>query len=340
MESIAALPPLQPRVYAPSETRELAALTCREAGLGLGSLEECQFEGGEFKLRPLESVRNRIAYVFQTLAGSATTPVSDRLVRLLFLLSVLRDAGASERIAVIPYLAYARQERRAQLRDPVNTRYVAQLLEAAGADRVITLDVHDPAALDNAFRIPTDHLSALPMMANHFATRFGTENLVVISPDVGGIKRAQVFQELLESQIGREVELAFIEKRRASGAVSTGRVVGDIEGRRALIIDDLCATGGTCVRAADRCREAGAVGVHVAVTHVPCAAGLGALAASQAITDIVATDSVSASLHSTPLLERKLTTLSVAQLFGHALQRLQSGEPLGPLLSRWPVSTE
>ncbi len=133
---------LDPRFYALTESLDLGKATCQEAGLELSALEERRFEGGEFKLRPLASVRGRPAF--------------------LFLLNGLRDAGASQRIAIIPYLAYARKDRRTQLRDPVNTRYVAQLLEASGADRVIALDIHNPAALDNAFRIPVDHLTALP----------------------------------------------------------------------------------------------------------------------------------------------------------------------------------
>lgn len=331
---------LAPRFYTLSEARDLGAACCREAGLEPALLEERLFEGGEFKLRPLESVRSRPAYVFQSLAGSQALSPADRLVRLLFLLNCLRDAGASQRVAMIPYLAYARKERRTQLRDPVNTRYVAQLIEASGADRLMALDVHNPAALDNAFRIPVDHLTALPMMAHHYATRLGTTDLVVVSPDVGGVKRAQIFQELLEARTGRPVELAFLEKRRAAGVVSSGRLVGETAGRHALIIDDLCATGGTLIRAAERCREAGATAVHVAVTHAPLPAGLEALSNITSITDVLVTDSSGTPYQHSPALMRKLTTLSVAALFGQAVRRIEAGQPIAPLLGRWPVSPD
>ena len=156
---------------------------------------------GEFKLRPLVSVRDRTVFVVQSLAGSADAPVAQRLIRLLFLLFGLRDAGASRLIALVPYLSFARKDMRTQPRDPVTTRHVAQLLESAGVDRLVALDVHNSAALDNAFRIPVDHLSAIPMFVRHFAEHMPAGEIAVASPDVGGIKRVQFFRELLQSEL-------------------------------------------------------------------------------------------------------------------------------------------
>ena len=171
-------------------------------------------------------MRGRTAFVYQSLAGTDEMPAAERIIRLLFLLGNLRDAGAERRIAVVPYLAYARKDRRTTTRDPVYTRYIAELLEAVGTDRLIALDVHSPPALDNAFRIPVDHLSAVPMMADHFARRFGDADIVVVSPDVGGVKRVQLFKELLDRRLGRGVDVVFIEKRRSGGVVSGGTIVG------------------------------------------------------------------------------------------------------------------
>lgn len=328
-------------VFCLSESAALGTAVGEVAGLPLAALEERRFDAGEFKLRPLESVRGRTAYVLQSLAGTPEAPVADRLLRLLFLLQGLRDAGAARRVALIPYLAFARKDRRTQVRDPVNSRYIAELLEAAGVDAVMTLDVHNPAALDNAFRVPVDHLSALPMMADHFARRVGSEALVVVSPDIGGVKRAQLFREMLETRVGRSVDMAFLEKRRALGVVSGSALVGDVAGSSVIVIDDLCATGGTLIRAAQTCRAARAGAVHVAVTHAPLAAGLGAVLEADAIASMVTTDStLVAKANAGAAAAGKLTTLSVAPLFGLALRRMLAGQSVAPLLARWPLRPE
>jgi ribose-phosphate pyrophosphokinase len=323
-----------PCLIAPGESRALAGAIAAETALPLIPLEERRFEGGELKLRPLESVRSRTVFVLQSLAGTAEAPVCERLVRLLFLLQLLRDGGAAATIAVLPYLAFARKDRRTQLRDPVTSRYVAQLIEAAGVTQLVGLDVHNPAAFDNAFRVPTVHLTAMPMMVDHFARQMTGSGLAVVSPDVGGIKRAQLFRERLAARIGGEVELAFVEKRRAQGVVATGLLAGEVAGRAAVVLDDLCATGGTLIRAAQACRRAGARSVHAAVTHMPLAAGLDALLAADAISNIVATDSVGIGFpaaHSGAAAGR-LIVLPIAPLIAQVIRRMIAGEPLAPLL--------
>lgn len=334
-----------------SESRDLAAAVARAAGVPLIALEERRFEGGEFKLRPLESVRGRTVFVLQCLAGTDETPLCERLVRLLFLLQGLRDVGATATVALLPYLAFARKDRRTQPRDPVTSRYAAQLLEASGAARVVALDAHNPAAFDNAFRVPTVHLTALPMMADHFTHTIAeaadtggaalprSAGVTIVSPDVGGIKRAQLFREQLAGRTGLAVDLAFIEKRRAKGVVTTGVLAGEVAGRTVIALDDLCATGGTLIRAAEACRLLGAAAVHVAVTHAPLAEGLDALLAADQISRIVVTDSVGIAFPTArfPVAAAgKLVTLSIAPLFGEAVRRMIAGEPLSPLLERWP----
>lgn len=330
------------RLVALTESRALATAVAREAGLALLPIEERAFEDGEFKIRPLESVRGRTLFVLQSLAGSASVPVCERLVRLLWLLHVLRDGGAASTIALLPYLAFARKERRTQLRDPVATRYLAEQLEASGLGGALGLDVHDPAAFDNSFRIPTVHLTALPMMARHLAATFANAEVAVVSPDVGGIKRAQLFRERLAAELGRDVELAFVTKRRAKDVVTGGALAGDVAGRIAVVVDDLCATGGTLIRAAQACQRAGARTVHVAVTHTPMRGGIEAVLATEAISGMLVTDSVAADVPAgaSAVASGKLVTLPVAPLFGEAVRRMVAGAPLASLLQRWPPSLE
>jgi ribose-phosphate pyrophosphokinase len=335
--SIASTGDLEPGFYALSDSLELGKATAQEAGIELSALEEQHFESGEFKIRPLMTVRDRPAYVLQTLAGSLTRSTADRLLRLLFLLAALGDAGANQRVAVIPYLAYAREDRRVEPSDPVITRYVAQLLEASGATHVVVLDVHNASALDNAFRIKTDHLTAIPMMADHVATRFGATDLTVVSPDIGGLPRAHLFHEVLEGRLGRPVKMAFVEKRRISGEACTGRFVGEADAQHAVIVDDICGTGATLVHAAERCRGAGAKHVHVAVTHTPYPAGLKAVLACRAVTGVVSTDSAGTKFELTRAEQGKLLTLPVAPLLGQAIDRMVKGQSIAPLLTCWPV---
>jgi ribose-phosphate pyrophosphokinase len=328
---------LAPVLCALRESQELALQISRSTGLERVPIEERPFEEGEFKLRPLESVRDRTVFVVHSLAGSRDLPVALRLIRLLFLLFGLRDAGAAKRIALIPYLTFARKDRRTQVRDPVNTRYIAELLESTAVDRVVALDVHNPAAFDNAFRIPTDHLSCAPMFVDHFATRFAGQSLAVASPDVGGVKRAQRFRELLEKRVQHPVELAFIEKRRALGSVETGRAVGDVKDRHAIVLDDLCATGGTLIRAADVLRAAGAASVSVAFTHAPNERGLEALTQAPAISHIVVSDSVGSDSHLASFSSHAAVhILSIAPLLAQVVMRIVEGVPLASLLSDWP----
>jgi ribose-phosphate pyrophosphokinase len=331
----------EPLVFAPGESRGLGLAASERAGIGLAELEEREYEGGEFKLRPMQSVRDRTVFIVQSLAETRAAPIAQRLVRLLFLIQALRDAGAGRTIAVIPYLAYARKDRRTKPRDPVYTRYVAQLLEAVGTDRIVALDVHNASALDNAFRIPVDHLSALPMMAAHFTQHLPTGKLAVASPDIGGIKRAQVFRELLERRTGQDVELIFVEKRREGAVVSGGTIVGNASGRAVIVIDDLCASGATLLKAATALRAAGATSVHVAVTHTPIETGLAALAAEAAIAQVVITDSVGYAPGPGALGQRrKVKILPCAELLGCAMARMISGDPLAPLAEHWPPPTE
>jgi ribose-phosphate pyrophosphokinase len=254
-------------LFAPNHSAAFARVVAELLGSPLSPSEEREFDGGEHKMRPLADVQGRDVCVIQSTCGDAQASANDKLCRLLFFVGALKDAGARHVTAVVPYLAYARKDRRTQPRDPVTTRYVAAMFEAAGIDRVVVLDIHNEAAFDNAFRCPTVRLEAAEVFAAALAADLGNNSVVVASPDVGGVKRAQRMREILARQLGRDIDFAFAEKRRARGVVSGHAFVGQVEGSEVILYDDMIATGTTIMRAAQAARRAGAAHVYVAAPH-------------------------------------------------------------------------
>lgn len=320
------------KLFAPSESRALGAHVAAELGLALGAHEERDFEDGEHKLRPLETVRDGDLYVLQSLHGGPEHSVHDRLCRLLFFIAALKDAAAARVTAVIPYLCYARKDRRTKPRDPLATRYIAQLLEAVGTDRVVALDVHNPAAVENAFRCPLQLLDTARLFADHFAGMSGSAPVVVMSPDTGGIKRAERLRAAFAARLGPEVGSAFMEKYRSSGVVSGAAVVGDVRDARVVIVDDLISTGGTLMRAARACRERGAAAVYGAAAHGLFTGAAAETLADAALDSLAITDSVPAfRLAGTPA-RAKVEVISVAPLLAKALRRMHEGGSVVELL--------
>jgi ribose-phosphate pyrophosphokinase len=256
------------KLFGLNASKEFAAGLADRVGIWLASHEERDFEDGECKVRPLESVRGEQVFICQSLASSDGRSPNDALARLLFLCGAAKDAGAEQVTALVPYLAYARKDRRTKPRDPVTTRYVAQMFEAVGVDAILTVDVHNPAAFENSFRIGKENLEAAPLFAEHFAPLASVvERTVVLSPDAGGIKRARAFATLLENRAGKPAGLAFMEKQRSEGRMSGELFAGDVEGAVVIVIDDLISAGTTLVRAATAARARGARSVHAAATH-------------------------------------------------------------------------
>jgi len=303
------------------------------AGLNrpLAAHEEREFEDGEHKTRPLEAVRGADVFVLQSLHGGAEQSANDKLCRLLFFIGALKDAGAARVTAVVPYLCYARKDRRTKPNDPVTTRYVASLFEAVGTDAVITLDVHNPAAYENAFRCPTVALTAAPLFVE-YVKGLREKRLCVVSPDPGGTKRADVFREALEAALGQPIGKAFADKRRSEGVVSGDLFIGDVQGATALVIDDLISTGGTLVRAARAARKAGAKSVIALVTHGLFMPGAEVALADPSIDRIAVTDAVPFSPPQGEAARAKIDTLTVAPLLAECIRRVHAGDTLTDLL--------
>ncbi|MDE2299317.1 MAG: ribose-phosphate pyrophosphokinase, partial [Burkholderiales bacterium] len=205
--------------------------------------EDRGFEDGERKLRPKVDPRGADAYVIASLHGGPRDSPHDKLCRLLMFIAALREHGAARVTAVVPYLAYARKDRRTQPFDPVSLRYVAQLFEVVGLAQIIVLEAHNVAAFENAFRCPTVHLEVHRVFDTVAAELAGTGPLVVAAPDPGGVKRAQLWRESLVAQLARPVGFAMVDKRRSAGLVSSASLVaGDVVGATVLLLDDLIAS--------------------------------------------------------------------------------------------------
>jgi len=319
-----------PLLFALEATADLGKAVAAALEQPLATHEERNFEDGEHKTRPLDSVRGRDVFVMQSLHGGPAESANDKLVRLLFFIGAIKDAGAARVNAVTPYLAYARKDRRTKPHDPVTTRYVAQMFEAVGADLVVTLDVHNPAAFENAFRIPTVALTAAPLFVD-YAKGLGDEKLCVISPDPGGVKRAELFREALEAATGKPVGKGFAEKHRSAGVVSGDMFVGEVEGTTTLVIDDLISTGNTLLRAAHAARKAGAKKVIALVTHGLFMPGATQVIADPAIDRFVVTDSVLPCRLDAATLT-KIDTLHIAPLLAETIRRLHEDRALSDLM--------
>ena len=316
-------------LFALNATSTLGLAVSAELNLPLAAHEEREFEDGEHKTRPLEAVRGAHALVMQSLHGGPNQSANDKLCRLLFFIGAIKDAGAARVTALAPYLCYARKDRRTKASDPVTTRYIAGMFEAMGTDDVVTLDIHNPAAFENAFRCPTVALTAAPLFVE-YARSLADEKLCVVSPDPGGTKRADIFHEALQAELGQPVGKGLADKRRSGGVVSGDLFVGEVEGATALVIDDLISTGGTLLRAARAARHAGAKRVIALVTHGLFMPGAESVLLDPAIDRLVVTDSASTSLGEAT--RAKVDVITVAPLLAECVRRLHAGDTLNDLL--------
>jgi ribose-phosphate pyrophosphokinase len=319
------------RLFALAATADLGRAVSRALGQPLSRHEERGFEDGEHKARTLEPVEGADVYVVQSLHGGPDESANDKLCRLLFFIGALKDAGAARVTAVAPYLCYARKDRRTKPNDPVTSRYVGMLFDALGVDAVVTLDVHNPAAFENAFRCRTIALTAAPLFVD-YAAALGDEPVCVVSPDPGGVKRAELFREALEARLGRAVGKAFVDKHRSAGVLTGDLLVGDVAGVTALIIDDLISGGGTLVRAARAATKAGARRAIGLVTHGLFMPGSAEALADSAIERLATTDVVPAFRLGDDPVRGKIDVLAAAPLLAAAIDRLHRRRALTDLM--------
>ncbi len=310
------------KVFAGRAGLDLAQAMCDRLDLPLGLGRTDLFPDGELLVKVDEDVRGRDCFVVQ----STSDPVNANLMELLIYIDCLRRASAKRITAVIPYFGYARQDRKDEGRVPITAKLVANLITAAGADRVLCLDLH-AAQIQGFFDIPVDHLSAAPVFLEYFDERRDVlGDLVVVSPDVGNVKVANRYADFLGAK------LAFVDKRRESGVdVVTRNVVGDVEGKTVLMIDDMISTAGTVCEAADVVMEYGARDVICAATHAVLVGPAMKRLAEAPISSIVVTDTIPNGDRLRPL-QNKLLSLSVAQLLGDAVHRIHHDLSVSSLL--------
>jgi ribose-phosphate pyrophosphokinase len=313
------------RVFVLHDTQALGCRVCEELGVSASAHEERAFDDGEHKARPLVDVRGCDVYVVQSLHGDPLHSANDKLCRLLFFIGALRDAAAARVTAVVPYLAYARKDKRTQANDPVTTRYVAALFEGVGTGAVITVDVHNVAAFQNAFRCHTEHIETQELFAAAIAPLVAGRGVTVIAPDAGASHRAKLFRQALSRLSGATVGAGFAEKHRSAGALSGELLVGDVNGKDVVIVDDLIGTGATLARTAASCRRLGAVRVIAAATHGLFTGEAATILAGGAIDQLLVTDTVPPFRLEHGRVRDQLVILGVAPLLAGAIRQAHAG---------------
>lgn len=296
------------KIFSGNANPQLAQDIASHIGNTLGQLEAGRFKNGEIRIQVHESVRGADCFVVQP----TSHPVNENLMELLIIVDALRRASARRINVVVPFYGYARQDRKSQGREPISAKLVANLITTAGADRMLTIDLH-AGQIQGFFDIPVDNLSSVNILSEYYADK-GLDNPVVVSPDVGGVARARIMANILG------LPLAFIDKRRPEPGVSeVMNVVGNIQDRTCILVDDMIDSGGTTANAAEALRERGAREVYACCTHPVFSGNAMDRLASSPIKEVVVTNTIPLPPGKRP---DKIEVLSVAPLLGEAIVRI------------------
>ena len=308
------------KLFSGNANPALAREICGHLGVGLGEATVSSFSDGEIRVRIEENVRGADVFVAQ----SCCTPVNTSIIELLIMIDALKRSSAYRITAVIPYFGYARQDRKEQPRVPISAKLMADLITTAGADRVLTMDLH-AGQIQGFFNIPVDHLYATPVLLDYINKR-GVADLVVVSPDAGGVERARAFAKRLQAQ------LAIIDKRREGPSkTQVMNIIGDVDGRNVLLLDDMIDTAGTIVQGAQACAEKGARMVWAGCTHPVLSGPALERLQESCLTEVVVTNTIP--LNGKEQRCPKLRVLSVAPLLGEAITRIHSEESVSSLFA-------
>jgi ribose-phosphate pyrophosphokinase len=307
------------KILAGNSNRPLAEAIAAYLGVPLTKASVRRFSDMEVFVEVHENVRGEDVFVVQ----STSYPANDHLMELLVCIDALRRASARRITAVIPYFGYARQDRKPGPRTPISAKLVANLITIAGANRVLTLDLH-AGQIQGFFDIPTDNLFAAPTIVRDIKEHYNGQDLLIVSPDVGGVVRARAIAKRLDG------DLAIVDKRRERAGVSeVMNIIGDVEGRRCVLVDDIVDSAGTLCNAANALKEKGAKSVVAYVTHGVLSGGAVARVASSALEELVTTDSILAT--EAVRLARNVRQIGIAPLMGEALRRISEESSVSSL---------
>jgi len=305
------------KIFAGNSNKPLALEICDTLGLSLGKSEVKSFSDGEVFVDIQESVRGVEVYVVQ----SVSVPCNNNLMELLIMLDAFKRASAFSVTAVIPYYGYARQDRKVAPRTPITAKLVADLITVAGATRVVCVDLH-AGQIQGFFNIPVDHLYATPVLLDYINKNF-QDDIVIVSPDAGGVERARAFAKRLGAS------LAIIDKRRPKSNVSeVMNIIGEVEGKTAIILDDMIDTAGTITQAAEALKKQGAKKVYACATHAVLSGPAIERLEKSAIDEVVVTNTIP---EREGARSKKIKRLSVGPLLGEAIKRIHYGESVSSL---------
>jgi len=308
-------------VFSGSANKPLAGKMAEYLGISLGAANIMRFPDGEILVKLDEDVRGRDVFIVQP----TSAPTNESLMELLIFIDCARRASAERITAVVPYYGYARQDRKDEGRTPITAKLAANLITTAGTDRMLTVDLH-AGQIQGFFDIPVDNLYAEPVHSRYFQ-QFGWKDLVLVSPDPGNAKRARAYAQRLGG------DLAIVDKRRVSGdSVEHGYLIGDVEGKTVLMMDDMITTGGTVLGAARLCREKGAKSICVGATHAVLVGNVVEKLSDPAIDEVVLTDTIPISQDKLDAIG-KISVLSVAPMLGEAVRRIHRNESVSSLFN-------
>ena len=301
-----------------AKTREDSSIKQK---IKIGSADVSRFKDGEISLKIFEGIRECDVFVIQ----STSYPVNENIMELLIMIDAMKRASAKRITAVIPYYGYARQDRKVRARDPISAKLVANLITSAGADRVLTMDLHS-AQIQGFFDIPVDNLTAMPIFSSYYLDKFDNiDDIIVVSPDLGSVARGRALADRLD------VNLAIVDKRRSEtvdDVSEVGHVIGNVAGKRVILIDDEIDTGGSIANAANALKDHGAKEIYVCCTHGKFSGGALQKIEESPIKELLSLDTIQLQKESD-----KITTLSVDKIFADAIFRIHEGISVSTLFN-------